>query len=93
MTTIHSAVQRDSAHLDQRWAAAREWLWSLGADQATFVDELLRKQSAGDFARALAASQPTVETIRYLAALAFDAIANNCLDEQISIEADPGEDV
>ncbi|MBA3481716.1 MAG: hypothetical protein H0T51_07865 [Pirellulales bacterium] len=84
-TQIQQAVQQDQAKLDQEWAEAREWVWSLGAEQAQSLDELLNDADRRLVLKAMRISRPTFDAVLYLAKLGYAQLINNCLDEQVAV--------
>lgn len=82
-TSIRKTVQQDQARLDQEWASAREWIWSLGAEQAQSLDELINSDQRRNVLKAMRISRPTFDAVLYLAKLGYAQLINNCLDEQV----------
>lgn len=81
--TMQTAAQMRSA-LDQRWAEAREWMWSTTAEQAAQFDRLVNTTDPRHLVVAMRSDRRVAFDARYLIALAYDELLCRMLDEQIA---------
>ncbi len=89
ITTAQQTAAIEQQSLDQRKAAARELFWSMGANEARRVKEVLSIESAAEFARIIAGDKATFRIVRFFACLGFDETENNCWEESVGIDEDP----
>lgn len=68
---MNPAVAKQS-ELDQRWAAARDWIWDRDAVELAQLDALLVRESSSRLLQTLIDNPDVLRAVRRLAALALD---------------------